>query len=520
MPLSDHLTLAQPLGPPNQSLVKEPRDAAELLDGAAPFLDALADNATIVLGRRGSGKSSVLHGYRAELRYGRSFGRFNNPAIPGRDVVMPFLNWQDFHLMARSVGRELSAMLKENPDPDFLFAETISEIWQYFIWEAIFTTINVGRSEGKLTNDETNALGAVFDFFNLSSIASTDLSSVASQQLITKAQKGLSDYLLARNKTCHVLFDNLDEYPIRNPLIEGVIAGFLHAVHAINENFPKIHILVCIPEELQSFLQTKVANIEKAFTSTHRMRWKPIDLLQIVAYRYRCFMEIHDEEFHKSIEKLNLADRKDIISLFARILPPTVENALGYPEPTLSYIIRHTQLLPRHFIILFNSMLLKAHVHTGGFRLVDENSVISGIAEGEKYVAAQILKPFEEIYPRFIKVARMLLGNLPPICGERDLDKVHARFKERVEEDLVDVWSTLHEIGVLGMLDSDDVEHIQNSNEMYLYAKWSYNSDVAFAKTARQHYCIHPIFSKFYGLVRRKDSIAKALYPEDVELIS
>jgi hypothetical protein len=521
MPLSDHLTPTKPLGPENQSFVKDSHDAAELLDGAPPFLDALKDRATIILGRRGSGKSSVLHGHRALLQYGHAFGQFDDKVLDGPDLIVPFLNWVEFHLMASRVGRELSALLKDNEDPDFLFDATISDIWQFFIWESIFSNINHAHSEGELSNDEENSLGPVFEFFTLSSISSTDMSTVASQTLVMNAQSGLTNYLTTRNKVCHVLFDNLDRYPIRNPLIESVVSGFLRAVHDINENFPRIKIIVCIPEEIESYLQKYSTNIEKDFTATHRMRWRPIDLLQIVAYRYQRFMEIYDNEFYNSIKKLDTSKRKDVISLFNRILPPTVENSLGYQEPSLAYIIRHTQLIPRHFIILFNNILLKTHIHTGGFRSIDEKSIRAGVSEGEKYVGAQILKPFEEIYPKLLKSSHLLLGTLPAICDESDLDKIHGRFKDRVEDDILDIWGTLYEMGVIGMIDAEDIKQTPSGDGIsgdgkYVYAKFHFNSDFTFSKSDRQHYCIHPIFSRYYGLVRSKGSNMMALYPKGI----
>jgi hypothetical protein len=258
------------------------------------FWKPLRDNATIILGRRGSGKSSVLHGYSDGIRYGQTYGRFHTNAITSRDLVIPLLAVEQFHLMAIRVGRELNLLLKDNPDHDFLFTAVISDTWKFFIWEAIFTNINSARREGKLTNEEVEALASVFEFFTLSSISSSDQSTPASQRLVANAQSGLLNYLNSCNKICHVLFDNLDDYPIRNPLIESVVSDFLSAVHEVNENFPRINIIICIPEELESYLQRTSANIEKDFTSTHRMRWRPIDLLQIVAYMYQRFIELHD----------------------------------------------------------------------------------------------------------------------------------------------------------------------------------------------------------------------------------
>lgn len=514
MALSDHLTLKQPLGPIDQSIVWNAHDAAELLDGVPPFLGAMEQRAAIIIGRRGAGKSAVLHGYRSLARYGYSHGHFSDEVLDGRDVVIPFFNWERFHTMAQGVGRELSIYQRQNPElSDFLFTEATSEIWESFIWDSIFTNVHASRRQGRLVNDD-NTLSAITDYFSGTTIAHTDLLYAKATELFTNARDGLISYLRLRQKTCYVLFDNMDEYPIRNPLIENVMSGFLRAVHMINANYTQINIIVCIPEEVEAYLQTHSANIEKDFSNTYRLRWRPIDLLRIICYRYRCFIEIHDPEFHKQIKKYDFSIRSDVIELLKRILPKCVSNELGYREHTLSYIIRHTQLIPRHFIILFTEILMKSHEVSGGFRTIDEESVVAGVAEGERKVARQVLKPYVDIYPRLIASCEELLANLPPICGESDLDKLRTRFKQRVEDDIADMWRKLYEIGVIGMVEPQDYKG-DTSEGKYVLAKFHFNSSSNFGKTDRRSYCVHPIFSKYFGLTRA-DSNMMAVYPKDL----
>lgn len=516
MALSDHLTLKQPLGPINQSIISDVNDAAALLEGVPSFIAALQDRATIILGRRGAGKSSVLHGYRAQERFQTSFSESTPHRIQNRDLVLQFTQWEGFHRMAQSVGKELSAYLKINEDTDFLFTETTSEIWQTFIWDGIFTNIYSASRDGRLDDIEILQLKDVFEYFSLASIKSSDITTEASQALFMRAQSGLIEYLNNNNRTCHVLFDNIDEYPVRNPLIENVISGYLRAIHFINANFSKINIIVCIPEEIEAFLQNNASNVEKDFTATHKMRWRPLDLLHIVAYRYRRFIEIYDPAFFTAIRDLNFSRREDIIALFDRILPRTVRNNIGYDEPALAYIIRHTQLIPRHFIILFNRILTETYASTGGFRNIDPHAIINGVAEAERQVAEQILKPYRDLYPQLVNSAKLVLANLPPICGESDLDEVGTRFKDRVEKDVYDVWRKLYEIGILGMIENDDYVVQISDAQKYIYAHFHFNSNLGFGKTKRRRYCIHPIFSRHLGLTRGDDCPPLAIYPKNV----
>jgi hypothetical protein len=334
------------------------------------------------------------------------------------------------------------------------------------------------------------------------------------EKLFVDARDGLINYLNINNKTCQVLFDNIDEYPIRNPLIEKVMSGFLRAVHTINANYPRINIIVCLPEEVIAYLQKHASNIEKDFANTFLLRWRPRDLCQIICYRYRRFVELYDEEFYKTIADYNFSTKEGVGKLLRRMLPDTVQNELGYRESALSYVIRHTQLIPRHFIIIFTQILKKTHEVSGHFRSVDEQSVLNGVAEGEKLVARQVLKPYQDVYPLLIAACEELLANLPPICTESDLDKLRSRFKMRVEDDVIDIWRKLFDIGVIGMIEPTDyIDNIINGK--YIYAKYCFNTSDNFGKSNRRHYCVHPIFVKYFGLVRGNGNKV-AVYPKNI----
>ncbi|MEJ0043617.1 MAG: hypothetical protein WDM81_15980 [Rhizomicrobium sp.] len=98
----------------------------------------------------------------------------------------------------------------------------------------------------------------------------------------------------------------------------------------------------------------------KDYNASYRIRWKPIDLLAVTAHRYRLFAQIHDPVLFAMTGEKDIATRDGIHDFFKIVMPREFRNSLGDPEDPLAYIMRHTQLLPRHTIAIFNSIITKS----------------------------------------------------------------------------------------------------------------------------------------------------------------
>ena len=91
MPIETLLTPNQPFGPIDQSDIEDPADTLLLLDGAPAFLSPLEHRAALVIGRKGSGKSSIIAGYKNKAQYGRYCGASTASPKEDRDIVVPIL---------------------------------------------------------------------------------------------------------------------------------------------------------------------------------------------------------------------------------------------------------------------------------------------------------------------------------------------------------------------------------------------------------------------------------------------
>jgi hypothetical protein len=191
-----------------------------------------------------------------------------------------------------------------------------------------------------------------------------------------------------------------------------------------------------------------------------------------------------------------------------------ITNSLGLKETSLAYLIRHTQLLPREFIIIFNKAIKNSLLYTRSTSFIIDRAVVSAVEESEEILVANILAPYRTIYPKLIEACDSILPNMSPICSNSDLDKVASQFKGRVEDDVSDPWRTLYEIGILGEAQRENGKCVET--ERYIYAHFKFNSvqQINFSNTGT--YCFHPLFSKKWGMMHNRRNGMKLVYPAAV----
>jgi hypothetical protein len=252
----------------------------------------------------------------------------------------------------------------------------------------------------------------------------------------------------------------------------------------------------------------------KDLSSSFRIKWKPIDLIRIVAHRLRVSSKIYDKKLYEQIKGLDFSKRDDIHVLFDLVLPKSITNGQGTEENPLAYMIRHTQMLPRHILAIFNSALSAHYSANKTFSAMSEDAIRSGIIAVQKVIAAQILLPYEHLFPKLLAQCRTILPDLNPICDYGHLRKVEGRFKRQIEEDVTSVWTSLFEMGVLGRSIGHDGSA---ATDRYCYGQFHFNIDGAFGLATDGEFCFHPVFSRAFGMTRRNGD-KRVVYPAHIDL--
>ncbi|MGZ8937016.1 MAG: P-loop ATPase, Sll1717 family [Halobacteriota archaeon] len=512
--LKSVLTHAEPLGPIDQARILEDAAKALLDDQVTPFTEVIGKPYMLLLGRKGSGKSAILTDMRLKLHPSR-----RPISIPdrlpkkGESYVIPVMSWEHFHQITRNVAMQFRA---DDLLADIVPPEHYTSLWYEMLWdEMIQHFFNYSHfPEARV------ALAPINGYINADKPFQGPADKEA-ERLFSAARESILDFLTQRSSKVYFLFDSMENYPVRNTIFSRVLTGLFQALNKINSESAPVRISFCIPEEIEGFLASSSANLLKDFASSYRIRWRPIDLLRIAAHRFRLATAIYDNEFYAGIRNLDFSRREHIHQLFSTILPKSVHNSLGHPEDPLTYIIRHTQLLPRHVLAIFNAILSRNHHLTGGFRKVDESAIREGINHVQQIIAMQILYPYERLYPKLIAACREILPDLDPICSFNNLKKIEGRFKRRIEDDVISVWTTLFQMGVIGLVGEHSSVRSSSGwqSERYCYGHFHFNIDGSFGMATDSEYCFHPVFRRAFGIVRR-GSDNRVVYPANIDMIT
>jgi hypothetical protein len=513
MALKDLLRLSEPFGPVDQQVVMDDDDAALLLDGAVlPFRQAFEHRSPLILGRKGAGKSSVLAGYQFPTKYKHLLPLSESDIPSDQDIVVPIESWQHFQDIVISVSKALPSGDK------IIFPEWVSRLWADAIWIEIFKHLQ--QRLPHFTSSEQARLSSIRSLFQTRDfrLVSPNIDD-AIHKMIAAAKASVSNFLAHRRARCYVLFDSMDDYPVRDSRFVSVIAGLLKCLSSFQRKHPEVSVIFCLPEEIARYLMQFSSNIIKDFNHPYYLRWKPGHLLRVAAHRYRLFIQLNDAIFFKELDKLNFSTREDLQTFYQRIMPPDFSNTYGHREDPVAYLIRHTQLQPRHFLMILNRVATESYRETGGLRKFLAKAIQDAVSEAELRIAEQILYPYGDLYPKLIMACQQVLADLPPICNSAELAKAQSRMAKRMESDIFDFRRTLFQMGILGKVEEDALmpeNGNQHSGVRYAYAKFYFNTfgDIGYPTDAT--YCFHPVFSKYFGLRRRKNGDGRFVYPADI----
>lgn len=503
------LTASEPLGPIAHERIVDDLADDLVYHKIALFNDLVDKPHMLFLGRKGAGKSAVLREIRLGTRKKSTYG--SDLSRDPRKYVIDVFSWQSFHQIVRNVSSQ------SHKDPGFeemIPKEYFGLLWHQTLWDEIFQHFYKYAHEA----EHREALRAVDKYVNVDGLFPGSAEKQA-KTVFEDAKRSVLAFLEQRNAKLYFLFDSMDDYPVRNPTFARILGGLFQGLTQLSDESGRVIVSFCIPEEIEAFIALNSSNLMKDLSSSFRIRWNPIDLLRVVAHRLRISASVYDQKLFDKIKDLDFSRRADIHQVFQLILPPRITNSQGTEEDPLAYVIRHTQLLPRHILAIFNSALGVHYKNTNSFMGVTQQAIRDGVTAVQKLIANQILLPFEHVYPKLLAQCRTILPDLDPICDYTVLRKVDGRFHRLIEDDVTSVWNTLFEMGVIGRSTGLDgtLSHDVERSDRYCYGQFHFNIDGSFGLASDGEYCFHPVFSRAFGMVRRSAD-KRVVYPARISL--
>lgn len=453
----------------------------------------LRNRPSIIIGRRGSGKTYYLrsvffdkqYDYYTEIRTARVLGQMTR-------VI---------ELMAH----------------DAVFPEMVSELWEMVLWISVFAEVK--RSD-LLPEDDLYLVGEYLDSVGvqgsngvdgvLGNVAST-LTGVMSRGPSSAAVELLRGYeritfenvksavikgFERSGKTFVILMDSLDDFQMDIESVSRSLQGLLKLVGSMNKPRDVVDMRCCLPAEIYYRFLNISSNPNKDFRRALKLQWTAAELVLIGAQRLMFYLDLYYQDFLQNHYPLDFTKRADALKLFQAVFPDKITNHSGFQEDTMSYILRHTQLLPRHFLMLLNSIFkTQGRAQKKNPFPIEESRIVSGIRQVEEYMVGEIFVAFKPIYPNAEETCRRCLPELGHKFSMGDLHRVFTRHGKAVfgSDNLFDFQRMLLEIGAIGKVMPG------KEKDVYIKGNFEYTVSHKLNLGHDEELCLHPLFSGIFG---------------------
>ncbi|MEM1143489.1 MAG: hypothetical protein AAGI88_12975 [Pseudomonadota bacterium] len=500
--LLGHFSEDEPFGPINASQVHG-REANELLfDTHNKLYKGLSKRPSIVVGRKGAGKTAYLNSC-----YFDDFYRF----------VVKLDTAEQFMLVVDAVER---ATL-----PNY-FAESVASVWDRIIHIALFCELR-GKlpQHHRITNLISDYLakhglnpgsGFAAVLWHIADVLSDRskgtvgivaeiVRRVASTEY-EELKKSFLQYLDERDQRVVVILDSLDDFRLDSAEVSRALQGLLKHIGRSNTPRSRIDVRFCLPAELyHSFTQIS-SNPTKDFQRELTLHWIAPELRILAVHRMLIYFELFFPKRLEQYKHLDSSTKRGARTIWDSIFPRSISRTkYDVHESALSYIFRHTQLLPRHVLILLNSIARSARRTDGNNGLqITEEAIIEGISLVENRIVQEVFSAYKTVHPNAQNVCRACIPELGNVFSLGDLERVFRRHGKAVfhSDDFNDFRALLVETGVIGKR----IEETEN----YIQAQFEYTVPNHLHFSADDMYCVHPLYS---GPFSSKVSVPKPIYP-------
>jgi hypothetical protein len=521
------LTRDEPLGSSNADEILDIIASTLLFERQNDLYREFFSRPGIIVGRRGSGKTALLNMLRYEADHEIVISISASNAFPGilrsiREVFgdqAPFVEvvekiW-DVLLWSAVCSRILELNLSSDARIQTIrdYANSLSfneKMRPEHIIENIITFLiqHIKRNESLRIESELQ-LHKCLDFGFTSFEAARDIA----KEILKEAKPNGS-----RLGPALVLMDTLEAYRLERDDATHAVGGLVRYLGHQAPNKGLLELRFCLPAELyQTFLRAS-HNPIKDFSSQRMLHWHAGDLLKIAAHRLFMFFNLYDRDRYAELDqRYNIENRNGAVAFFENFLPNGVRKRNSIYEPALAYVLRHTQLLPRHLLDILNKVISEC-IETGGIRVgrISEDAVLSAVDSCIELILRGINQAFSHRYPYLEEICTAAIPELKLRFTSGDLHKVYNQHVKGVIKRAEDKGMAIDldfesfrrmfvEIGAIGRQIAE--------TDFYIEAEFEYTVPSSLVIASDDMLCLHPIFSSAYPRAPINQQDRRYVYP-------
>jgi hypothetical protein len=505
--LHRYLSPDEPFGPIDAREITEEKAREILFEPHNKIYKELHRRPSLVVGRKGAGKTSTLNAVYFDNRY----------------VYVIKLN------TAEAFSGVIKAISAITSGP--VFAESIQKIWETVIFIGLFGEIRehlpFNSHARRLINDYLAKIGlsetgTIDDFlWKITNIISerakdkphgmiAEILKSFDNVTLKSVQQALETELGDKNQRAVILLDSLDDFQLQVDVVGRAIQGLLKFIGEANHPSASIDIRFCLPAELYHFFMDLSSNPNKDFRRRLILHWTASELIALAAHRLILFGDVYPDHPLAVTDELESVEQGQAAQILKKILPAKVTCRLNVDEDPLAYILRHTQLLPRHLLIILNSICNQAKRYPDSqSTTITEEALRRGVAEVEETLVLEIFAAYRSVYPHAAAVCKSCLPELQHKFSIGDLERVfRTQGKKAMESDeFADFKRMLIEMGIVGRVLDDSGRYIQ--------AEFEYTVPHQLVSSTDDMLCLHPLFTEVYSAKTREK---KPVYPYGTRL--
>ncbi|WP_033924239.1 P-loop ATPase, Sll1717 family [Sphingomonas sp. 35-24ZXX] len=326
-----------------------------------------------------------------------------------------------------------------------------------------------------------------------------------------------------------VLMDTMERYRLEQDAANDALGGLIRYLGVLAENEWLLDVRFCLPAELYETFRRASSNVTKDFSTQAVLHWTSGELWRIAAHRLALYLELYDEHSLERLLALNVAqDRASSIALFRKLLPPELatepklgQDAIGqHLEQSMTYIARHTQLLPRDFLHILNRILYRAlDPASGSLGEITQRMVLDGVKEAVPTISDGIRSAFEYRYPHLWDVCAAAIPELHRRFGEGELHTVFNQHVKGVLKRLAEAGReadmSFHEFKRM-LVETGAIGKQIDETDRFWECQFEYSVPGEMVVSSRDMLCVHPLFNaRFSSLVN--GTAEKLVYPYGVD---
>ncbi len=488
--VEDFITHETPFGPIAMDEIST-RDVYDALYDRDNRIHAeiLRRRPSFIVGRRGAGKTALMRA----------------PLLDPNNLLVEFKSADLFARVLRCVEA-----IEERGGR--LFVKQVGDIWDGVIWSGLCLAVlrattapdetradlfALQRYVAELGDAETMTVdGAGTAFCRLVAATGEHDTAPGGAVPIADAKAACRRILHHRRLQPVVLIDSMEDLHTEFDALARPMAGLFGLIGRSDRSAaPECDFRFCYPSELWMKLSDFAANPLKDAENHITISWQAKELLKIAGHRLARYLGFHHPAVLGEVlgrRAYNPKSFDDARAVLSAVLPATVVNMFGSKEDTLAYVMRHTQLLPRHMLRILNGIMRRNREAGNEPTSVSADAVVAGVRRVEELLAVEIFSAYSAVHPWAREACRRALPELDVAFEDGDLHRAFNRtgIAKTTGLQYFDFKEMLIEIGALG--------RVMRYTDRYVEAEFDYTIPNPLFPGHQDELCVHPLFTRVF----------------------